>query len=309
MRSGACASLGEMTNAAHWRVPGEDALHAPLGRLWRGQHPRRRRSIANVGLYGNWAGNASAASRSRLAHRAHPLILELNHMGNFTLTYGISKRTPASPKALREILDAQAAVNAACTWTHERLALAAPRDMGRATFAFPLVRFGLANGTTPGPSDGFGAASPVPSADAFAQGSTRVRENLWNAHLVAAFLRHVSRMHPTLLLELRDEGGFVVPGSVWIKSGVVEANREYLNRERARALELTGDPQAAARLGGTPGSRRIVLPGHRGIRLRGSAGDQGSCKLGQARSHELGRSGLARRGTRGEGWRSGHGLT
>jgi len=167
-------------------------------------------------------------------------------MSNYNLSYGISKRTPASPKVLKEILDAQAAVNRTCTWTHERLSLAAPREMGRAAFAFPFTRLGLASGTMAVPLDGFGAPSPVPSADAFAQGSTRGRDNLWNAHLVAAFLRHVSRLHPALLFELRDEGGFVVPGAVWIRGGNVEVNREFLNRERARALELTGDPQAAA---------------------------------------------------------------
>ena len=77
-------------------------------------------------------------------------------------------------------------------------------------------------------------------------GSTRVRDNLWNAHLVVAFLKYISRKHPTLLFELRDDGGFVIPGSVWIRGGAVEVNREFLNVERARALEVTGDPQAAA---------------------------------------------------------------
>ena len=43
----------------------------------------------------------------------------------------------------------------------------------------------------------------------------------------------------------RDDGGFVVPGSVWIRAGAVEVNREFLNAERVRALEVTGDPQAA----------------------------------------------------------------
>lgn len=167
-------------------------------------------------------------------------------MSNYTLNYGISKRTPATPKALKEILETQSAVNRACTWTNEQLSLAAPKETGRASLGFPFVRFGLSSGPAATPSDGFGGPLPGLSADAFAQGSTRVRDNLWNAHLVAAFLRHVSRMHPALLFELRDEGGFVIPGSVWIRGGTVEANREFLNRERLRALELTGDPQAAA---------------------------------------------------------------
>ncbi len=81
--------------------------------------------------------------------------------------------------------------------------------------------------------------------EAFASGSTRVRDNLWNAHLVAAFLRHVSAENPELLLELRDDGGFVLPGAVWIKNGKVELQRDWLNRERERALEKFGDPEAA----------------------------------------------------------------
>lgn len=165
-------------------------------------------------------------------------------MNNHNLTYSISKRTPASPKILKDILDAQAAVNRACTWSHERLAFAPPRDAGRAVFPLQLMRFGLASGTPPA-MDGFGAAPSAPPADVFMHGSTRVRDNLWNAHLVVAFLKQISRKHPTLLFELRDDGGFVIPGSVWIRGGAVEPNREFLNRERVRALEVTGDPQAA----------------------------------------------------------------
>jgi len=161
------------------------------------------------------------------------------------LTYSISKRTPASPKAVKEILDAQTAINRACTWTHERLAFVPPREQGRAAFPLQLMRFGLASGNPPA-LDGFGAQPLARPADAFMHGSTRVRDNLWNAHIVAAFLKHVSRKHPTLLFELRDDGGFVIPGSVWIRGGAVEVNREFLNAERGRALEVTGDPQAAA---------------------------------------------------------------
>lgn len=191
--------------------------------------------------------HAESQSDPRAGLSGELSLLSNTHMSNFTLNYFISKRTPASPKALKEILDVQAAVNRACTWTHERLSLAAPRQSGRATvLSFPLMRFGFVPAHGSPSSDGFGAPSPTSSADAFAEGTTRVRDNLWNAHLVVAFLKHVSRMHPALLFEIRDEGGFVVPGSVWIQGGKAEANREYLNRERARALELTGDPQAAA---------------------------------------------------------------
>ena len=94
-----------------------------------------------------------AGARSSLVHRT-PITHSSNQnpMANFTLTYSISKRTPASPKALKEILDVHTAVNRACTWTHERLSLAAPKEMGRAAFAFSLARYGL--GSPRGRCDG-----------------------------------------------------------------------------------------------------------------------------------------------------------
>jgi len=201
----------------------------------------RSRNIGRCGSRRRLAGRVAFAARtpgSFYPPKATP------NMSNHNLTYSISKRTPASPKAVKEILDAQAAMNRACTWTHERLAFVPPRDPGRAVFPLQFARFGLASGTPPA-FDGFGAQAPARPADAFMYGSTRVRDNLWNAHLVAAFLKHVSRKHPTLLFELRDDGGFVIPGSVWIRGGAVEVNREFLNAERGRALEVTGDPQAA----------------------------------------------------------------
>jgi len=166
-------------------------------------------------------------------------------MSNYNLNYCISKRTPASPKVLQEILDVQAILNRVCSWSHERLSLSCPKQAGRPGLGFHFVRFAHLSAAAPQPNR-FGNGAEHESDDAFASGSTRVRDNLWNAHLVAAFLKYVSQMHPALLFELRDESGFVVPGSVWIQGGKVEPNREYLNKERARVLELTGDPQAAA---------------------------------------------------------------
>ena len=169
-----------------------------------------------------------------------------NHMSNYHLQYAISERTPPSPKALRAILDAQADVNDRLTWTHERLSLAPRRDAPRPVFSFPYVRFAPVR-TVPlhGPGAERGTATLAP-AGAHAAGSTRVRDNLWNAHLIAAFLRTVSARHPELLFELRDDGGFVLPGAVWIQGGKVELNRDWLNRERERALEATGSPEAAS---------------------------------------------------------------
>jgi len=224
---------GDAFTHSHAASSGADAS-APQG--------GRTRNTGPCGSRWRPTGRVALAARtpvSLYSPKASP------NMSNHNLTYSISKRTPASSKVLKDILDAQAAVNRACTWTHERLAFAPPREQGHAVFPLQLMRFGLASGNQPA-SDGFGAAPSVPPADVFMHGSTRVRDNLWNAHLVAAFLKHVSRRHPTLLFELRDDGGFVLPGSVWIRGGAVEANREFLNRERTRALEVTGDPQAAA---------------------------------------------------------------
>jgi len=201
----------------------------------------RSRSMGSCERWRRLAGRVAVAARTP-GYFYSP---KATNMSNHNLTYSISKRTPASPKAVKEILEAQAAVNRACTWAHERLAFVPPRDAGRAVFPLQLARFGLASGNPPA-LDGFGAHPPARPAEAFMYGSTRVRDNLWNAHLVVAFLKHMSRKHPTLLFDLRDDGGFVIPGSVWIRAGAVEVNREFLNAERGRALEVTGDPQAAA---------------------------------------------------------------
>jgi len=203
-------------------------------------------SVTKMWAVGEEVWAAPVESRTRPADRA-PTTHSLNAthmMSNYFLSYGISKSTPASPKMMKEILDIQTNVNRLCTWTHEPLALAAPTQAPRSAFVLPLVRFGHVPSHTPHSDAGREPASRA-LVDGFATGATRVRDNLWNAHLVAAFLKYVSGLHPTLLFELRDEGGFVVPGSVWIRGGKVEPNREFLNRERTRALELTGDAQAA----------------------------------------------------------------
>ncbi|MDB4954444.1 MAG: hypothetical protein JWO36_2013 [Myxococcales bacterium] len=186
------------------------------------------------------------ACRVALAIRAPGFasLTSIHPMANFNLIYSILKRTPASSKVLKDILDAQAAVNAACVWTHERLALVAPRE-GRTVFTLPFTRFGFASGPMTLQPDGLVAGQSGSSENYFIQGSSRVRNDAWNAHVVVAFVKYVSRMHPGLHFELRDEGGFVIPGSVLIRGGNVEVNREFLNRERVRALEVTGDPQAA----------------------------------------------------------------
>src|SRR4051812_17706030 len=93
--------------------------------------PRRRAEGGSItehgpGSRGVWDRRSSRVRGSRTGLSYSPR--SHTRMSNYNLSYGISKRTPASPKVLKEILDAQAAVNRTCTWTHERLSLAAPRE-------------------------------------------------------------------------------------------------------------------------------------------------------------------------------------
>lgn len=165
----------------------------------------------------------------------------------YHLHYAISKRTPPSPRVWQAIAESQERLNRCLKWTNERLSLAPVRPADRPQFTFPLIHLGLSKQTPPDPRIAQVDAGPVVRIDdAYAVGSTKVRDSLWDAHVVAAFLRRVSADHPELLLELRDEGGFVLPGAVWIKAGKVQLNRDWLNRERERVLEMTGDPNAAA---------------------------------------------------------------
>ncbi len=168
-------------------------------------------------------------------------------MSNFHLIYAVSRKTPPSPKTMKAVLDVQAELNRRLHWSHERLSLAPARQSVRAPFGFPFVRFAPSRPAFALMAERQ-AEAPRASCieDAFACGSTKVRDDIWNAHLVVAFLKFVSTAHPELLLELRDDGGFVLPGAVRIIGGKVELDREWMNRARERALEMTGDPQAAA---------------------------------------------------------------
>ena len=162
------------------------------------------------------------------------------------LLYAISKRTPPSPNAWREIESIQKELNEHLTWVHDRLSLARDGGAPRAGFTFPLVQMITPARVPLAPNFRERVEEALPRIpDACAFGSTRVRDNLWNAHVVAAFLKVVSARHPELIFELRDDGGFVLPGAVWIRGGKVELQREWLNRNRERALESSGDIEAA----------------------------------------------------------------
>ncbi len=195
----------------------------------RGGKPRSRRALA-------WLTPGSLHSRT----------LHSNMSNMHLLSYAISRRTPPSPKALKSVLDVQNELNHRLSWPNERLTLAPERPAARVPLAFPFIRIAPSR-----PMFGLQAEQRADAPhlsrieDAFASGTTRVK-NLLNAHYVVAFLKLVSKTHPELLLQLRDDGGtFVQPGAVWIQNGKVELDRQWLNRERERALEMTGDPQAA----------------------------------------------------------------
>jgi hypothetical protein len=162
---------------------------------------------------------------------------------SITLHYAISKRTPPSEKVLKNILHMQDQAIQILRWHNEGLSFAPDRLTARPTLGFsfaPFSRFAPA-ATIPFPET---REAPRPVVDGCVTGSTNVRQSLWNAHFVASFLRLVSARFPELLLELRDDGAFVLPGAVWIKGGKAELNRAWLDEQRARAL-ASGEIQAA----------------------------------------------------------------
>ena len=163
------------------------------------------------------------------------------------LVYAITRRTPVSQKALKWALRAQSLLNEKSVIPMDRLNLA---PIGGATerpvVGFPFVRVApLRVGPYAAP-DPFGDSQTVQSPNAVASGSTKCRD-LWSAHVIASYLRVLSEQHPEIVVELRDDTGqFLIPMSAYIRSGRFEINREFLNAQRERALETTGDPQAGA---------------------------------------------------------------
>lgn len=165
----------------------------------------------------------------------------------YSLQYAILRKTPVSQKALKWILQAQTHLNAKVSWSHDRLNLTSPTGAPeRPAITFPFVRIAPNRIGPYSVTDQFGEnplGQSVPNA--MASGSSKVRD-IWSAHVIAAFLRHVSEKFD-LSIELSDGcGGFIIPVGVRIQSGRFEINRDLLNRERERMLEATADPQSAA---------------------------------------------------------------
>jgi hypothetical protein len=84
--------------------------------------------------------------------------------------------------------------------------------------------------------------------NAVASGSTKTR-SIWEAHLVATFLRMVSEKFPEIVIGLHDDTAqFVLAGSVTMRAGKLTLDDGWLHAEQSRILEMTGDPQAVSAL-------------------------------------------------------------
>ncbi len=173
------------------------------------------------------------------------LILHLSNHMMTNLVYSITRRTPVSQKALKWAARAQGLLNEKSVIAQDRLNLAPlGGSTERPTLGFPFFQVApmkIGPYSAPGP---FNDRSAAPSPNVVASGSTKCRD-LWSAHIVASFLRVLSEVHPDIEVELRDETGqFVIPMSVFIRAGRFEMNRDFLNAQRERALETSGDLQA-----------------------------------------------------------------
>lgn len=167
----------------------------------------------------------------------------------FHLRYAILRKTPVSPKALKWILQAQALLNEKVPWSHDRLSFA-PLGGGteRPPLAFPFIRVAPSRIGPYSVDESRSDESPARIPQAVAMGSMKTR-SLWESHLVAALLARASEMYPEMTLELRDDSGqFVIAGAITIQGGKFALQRDFLQKERERLLEMTGDPAAVAGL-------------------------------------------------------------
>jgi hypothetical protein len=163
------------------------------------------------------------------------------------LFYAITRRTPVSQKVLKWALRAQSLLNEKLVSCQDHLNLAPIGGaMDRPPVSFPFVRVAPMRIGPYSVPESLGDSQAVPTPNAVAAGTTKCRDP-WACHIVAAYLRVLSETHPEVTVELRDETGqFVIPMSVFLKAGRFELNREFLNAQRERALETSGDPQAGA---------------------------------------------------------------
>jgi hypothetical protein len=65
-----------------------------------------------------------------------------------------------------------------------------------------------------------------------ASGFTKIGDNEWEAYLVLRFLTWVSQRYPHLLLHVRDEGDFILAGSIILVGGQPKLDRRAIYEQR-----------------------------------------------------------------------------
>jgi hypothetical protein len=165
-----------------------------------------------------------------------------------TLSYAIRK-SAVHPKVLKWILDAQTRLNQRTSWSFEPLNLVPSQSSPeRPGLGFPFVRVAPLRVGPYVVEDSTATTSLNRNPNAVASGSTKTR-SLWEAHLVAAFLRTVSEKFPEIAINLHDDTAqFVLAGSVTMRAGKLSLDDGWLHTEQSRILEMTGDPQSVSAL-------------------------------------------------------------
>jgi hypothetical protein len=167
----------------------------------------------------------------------------MTNIGSINLIYAITGNGQLPSKVWKQIEEAQSQYNRRFTWVYENLSLTLQRPEMKFRLNLPLSKFNAPSGVVVS-SGHLPYDSGILIPNAIASGQTKVRDNLWNAHLVVRFMRWVSEQLPDYRVELYDEGGFILAGSVVIEKGKISLNRPYLERQRMRILEAYGDPNA-----------------------------------------------------------------
>lgn len=184
----------------------------------------------------------------------------MTNIGSINLIYAVTGNGQIPSKQWKHIEEVQRQYNQRFTWVHEGPNLVLQRPELKFRLNLPLSKFASPQqGVVISSSGHLPYDSGVLIPNALASGQTKVRDNLWNAHLVVRFLRWVSEQLPEHRVEIYDEGGFVFAGSVVVENGKTSLNRPYLERQRARLLEAYGDPSvvlglAQAELAGMNGT-------------------------------------------------------
>ena len=133
-----------------------------------------------------------------------------------TLCYEVFSDRPLPYEKRKEILLAEDMLNHHFTWTCEELSLE--------IFLEPIA---------PGQRDEFVYFSDSKDPRSrIATGFTKVRDDEWNACVVASFCRWLSQRLPEATVALRDEGDYILAGFVVFRDGRLELDRPRITRQR-----------------------------------------------------------------------------